>query len=130
LDRFGGLGVGAISFSLPIIVLLTLTLAPSNLAVATFAAILFGVTLGSEIDVLSYLASRYFKMNNLGILYGVMVSLQGFAMGASPVAAGLIYDAAGSYPPILFGLIPVFAFAAILTATLGPPRQAAATLQR
>jgi predicted MFS family arabinose efflux permease len=119
LDRINGSIVGAVGFSLPILVLLTLILAAANIPITAAAALLFGLTLGCEIDVLGYLTSRHFGMRNFGAVFGMLVGLQSLAVGAGPAIAAFVFDRTGSYQLVLIGLVPVFAASAILISTLG-----------
>lgn len=119
LDRINGSIVGAVGFSLPILVLLTLILSAANIPITAAAALLFGLTLGCEIDVLGYLTSRHFGMRNFGAVFGMLVGLQSLAVGAGPAIAAFVFDRTGSYQLVLIGLVPVFAASAILISTLG-----------
>lgn len=119
LDRINGSLVGAIGFSLPIVVLVALGEAAAMPWVAAPAAFLFGLTLGCEVDVLGYLASRHFGMRAFGALFGSMVGLQSLAVGTGPLLAGYIYDTTGGYQAALIGFVPVFIASSMLISTLG-----------
>lgn len=64
---------------------------------AALTAVLIGVGFGAEIDLMSYLSSRYFGRREFGTLYSFIYSafLVGTAMG--PLVAGFIFDATRSY---------------------------------
>lgn len=64
---------------------------------APLTAVLIGVGFGAEIDLMSYLSSRYFNRRKFGTLYSYVYSafMVGSALG--PVAAGFIFDSVGSY---------------------------------
>jgi predicted MFS family arabinose efflux permease len=119
LDRINGSIVGAVGFSLPILVLLTLIFADANVPATSATALLFGLTLGCEIDVLGYLTSRHFGMRNFGAVFGMLVGLQSLAVRAGPAIAAFVFDRTGSYQLVLIGLMPVFAASATLISTLG-----------
>jgi MFS family permease len=64
-------------------------------------AVLIGLSLGAELDLLAFLTSRYFGMRSFGVLYGMQFS--GFMIGASlgPVLYGMTFDMNGNYQVIL-----------------------------
>lgn len=64
---------------------------------AALTAVLIGIGFGAEIDLMSYLSSRYFGPREFGSLYSFVYSafMVGSALG--PVAAGFIFDSAKSY---------------------------------
>lgn len=64
---------------------------------APLGAIAYGLTIGSEIDILAYLIARYFGMRAYGRIYGAlyMALLAGAAL--SPLGYGLGVDQTGSY---------------------------------
>lgn len=68
---------------------------------AYFAAALAGLSIGAEIDLLAYLATRYFGLGSFGLTYGLLFT--GFLLGTAvgPVAYGKTFDVAGSYAPVL-----------------------------
>lgn len=64
---------------------------------ALIAVLCIGVALGAEIDVASYMTSRYFGVKNYGKIFGVIYSaLIGGGIFAHPYY-GFIYDKYGSY---------------------------------
>ena len=82
------------------------------------AALLLGLSMGAEIDLLAYLAGRYFGLKSFAVIYGLLFSafLAGTALG--PWAYGVAYDANGSYSLILVVGAGCCALAAIVTGLL------------
>ena len=82
------------------------------------AALLLGLSMGAEIDLLAYLAGRYFGLKSFAVIYGLLFSafLAGTALG--PWAYGEAYDACGSYSLMLAVGGGCCAVAAILTGFL------------
>ncbi len=68
---------------------------------AFLAAMLIGLSIGAEIDLLAYLATRYFGLQSFGLVYGLLFSafLIGSAIG--PVFYGAGFDTTGSYLTVL-----------------------------
>ena len=82
------------------------------------AALLLGLSMGAEIDLLAYLAGRYFGLKSFAVIYGMLFSafLAGTALG--PWAYGAAYDSYGSYSLMLAVGGGCCALAAILTGFL------------
>ena len=85
------------------------------------AALILGLVLGAEMDLLAFFAARFFPPDAYGAAYSGLFSvfLVGGAIG--PGAAGFLFDATGSYalPLQLGGLALGLSAAAILLLTRG-----------
>ncbi len=77
-----------------------LAIAPSGWS-ALLAAVLIGLSIGAEIDLLAYLTTRYFGLANFGTVYGIMFAALLAGTSAGPVSFGLGYELTGSYVSIL-----------------------------
>ncbi|CAN5477661.1 MFS transporter [soil metagenome] len=109
LDRFHAPKVARIFLALPALALAVLHVR-ADLPSAYFAAALLGLAAGAEVDLLSYLISRYFGLRSYGAIYGTALSLFGLGAGLGPILTGLAFDSFGSYDPAL--LAGIFAFLA------------------
>jgi predicted MFS family arabinose efflux permease len=121
LDRFPAAWVGATAFLLPIFGCLALNAFPGNQPAACFAAILFGLTSGAEIDVVVYLTARHFGLRNYGALFGGMMIALAIGSAAGSLAAARVFDVAGSYAPFLWVTIGFMAASALALFTLPKP---------
>ena len=76
------------------------------------------LSMGAEIDLLAYLAGRYFGLKSFAVIYGLLFSafLAGTALG--PWAYGTAYDADGSYAAMLLIGAGCCAVAALITGFL------------
>ena len=85
---------------------------------AFLAALAIGLSLGAEIDMLAYLTSRYFGVDNFGKIYGILFAsfLIGTSMG--PYAFGLAYETYGSYREVLISAVIVIIISAVTTLLL------------
>ncbi len=119
LDRVSGAVIGGVGFALPIVVVLALYGAGSLPLVAASAAFLLGVTLGTEVDVIGYVTSRYFGMRNFGGVFGTLIGLQSLAVGVGPLAASFVYDHSRSYDGVLLGTVPIFLLVTLLIVSMG-----------
>lgn len=86
-------------------------------AFAPLTAVLIGIGFGAEIDLMSYLSSRYFDRSAFGALYSFVYSLFMIGSALGPVVAGFLFDAQGTYstPLILAATMMVVAAALLFT---------------
>ena len=87
-------------------------------APAFLAALCIGLSLGAEIDMLAYLTSRYFGVDNFGKIYGILFA--SFLIGTSlgPYLFGLAYETYGSYREVLLSAVFVIIISAVTTLLL------------
>jgi MFS family permease len=128
LDRFAGHRVGAVAFLIPIIACVLLLLDGANPVSQAFAAAAIGLTIGSEVDVIAYLAAKHFGLKNFGALYGVMQIALACGTAFGPLAAASVFDHYGSYSPFLMLTIALLATSAASLFSLGQPPQLAPPL--
>ena len=64
---------------------------------------LMGLGLGTEIDMIAFLITRYFGQRAFGQIYGWFFMIFGLGSGVGPFLGGVTYDRAGSYNPALIG---------------------------
>jgi MFS family permease len=119
LDRLAGHLVGAAAFVIPIIACALLLLDGTNPAYQVASAVIFGLTLGSEVDVIAYLAAKQFGLRHFGSLYGMMVTALALGTAFGPLAAGAVFDHYGSYAPFLMLTAVLMAASALTLASLG-----------
>ncbi|MCB2106722.1 MAG: MFS transporter [Rhodobacteraceae bacterium] len=85
------------------------------------AAITFGLAAGSEVDLVPYLAARYFGLKSYGKVYGWMFVLFYAGVGIGPLFLGRMFDVYGNYTFALTIIMPVLAAGALAIALLGKP---------
>lgn len=119
LDRVPAPLVAGPAFALPIISCFILRDFDGSMGAAIAVAALNGMTIGAEIDLIAFLASRYFGMRQFGLIYGICFSSFTILYGVMPAIAGRIYDSTGSYDGVLIVLGLMLAASATLAATLG-----------
>ena len=85
---------------------------------AFLAALCIGLSLGAEIDMLAYLTSRYFGVDNFGKIYGILFA--SFLIGTSlgPYLFGLAYETYNSYREVLLAAVIVIIISAVTTLLL------------
>ena len=96
LDRFYANYTAAWLFSICAAGIAAVTYGQSHWT-AFAAAILVGVGMGAESDVVPYLLTRYFGLRRFSELYGYTWSVYAVAGGVGPIFAGLVFDSTASY---------------------------------
>jgi predicted MFS family arabinose efflux permease len=120
-DHFEPRAVAAIAFLLPGIACAMLLGLDGGFAFSAATAVMMGLGMGAEVDVLAYLTSRYFGLRRYGMLFGILIGLYGIGIGGGSALAGLFHDRTQSYDMTLLILGAAAFGAALLAATLGPP---------
>jgi MFS family permease len=97
-------------------------LLPSNRCCALVGAFLLGLGLGAEVDLIPYLASRYFGLRDFGKVYSSLFAAFALAGALGPLTMALGFDRTGSYRYPLVASFFVTVSAAVLMTRLGPHR--------
>ncbi len=119
MDRVFAPYVG-IAFMLgPVIGLAMLALGASG-GWALAAAILLGLAIGAEFDILGYFTSRYAGLKAYGMVYGIMLACFQLGGGIGPYVMGIGFDRTGSYDIVLWTFCAMFLTSCILFGLLGP----------
>jgi MFS family permease len=121
LDRFFAAYVAAFFFSIPLIGMAMLGAGVSG-EWAVAAAVLLGLGIGAEGDIMAYLTSRYFGMAHYGVIYGCILAFFTLGSGTGPWLMAHAFDNWHSYVPGLAGLGVAVAIAIGMVAVLGPYR--------
>ncbi len=69
--------------------------------VAWLIAVLIGLSIGAEIDLLAYLSGRYFGLAHFGSVYGFMFAALLVGTSLGPLSFGAVFELSGSYLPVL-----------------------------
>lgn len=112
LDRFHGPYVAIAFIALPALGVIVL-LSSADPKIIAAGAVLVGLGLGAEVDLIGYLQSRYFGLRAFGQVYGYLFAI--FTVGAAigPFIMAATFDSFGSYRPLLWAFLGVMAVAAI-----------------
>ncbi|MGB3426392.1 MAG: MFS transporter [Castellaniella sp.] len=100
LDRYPAPYVAILFFCLPLAGQALLLLNHSQHA-GLVAAVLIGLGLGAEIDLIAFMQSRYFGHKAFGEIYGYFFAIFMFASGFGPFLMGQTFHISGSYEPFL-----------------------------
>ena len=113
--------VTAVAFALPALTCLWLLLFPLDFTTAAALAVLIGLGMGSEVDAVAYLSSRYFGTRRYGLIFGILISVYGFAIGIASWVVGMAFDETGNYDAVLLTLVVGVIVAIMLMLSLGAP---------
>jgi predicted MFS family arabinose efflux permease len=119
LDRFPGHVVGGVAFLLPAVALSLLLIDGGNPLFQIAAAATLGLTVGSEVDVIAFLAAKHFGLKSFGALYGALIMALGIGIAIGPLASGMVFDSYGSYQPFLALAIGLMVIGSISLLSLG-----------
>lgn len=97
LDRLFAPRLAAVAMMFPLLTCFILATDAGSTFWAAFAAIALGLSLGAEVNMVSYLAARYFGLRHYGFICGVIYG--GFALGIAAGAffPGYLFDQFGNY---------------------------------
>lgn len=70
---------------------------PLSFGTYALAAMLIGMATGMELDMLGFLATRYFGLAHFAPIYGRLYMFVSIGAGSAPLAFGSAYDLTGSY---------------------------------
>ncbi len=123
--------VAALAFSLGAAGLALLAWLPApSLAVTSTGAVLFGLTVGAEGDIMPFLVRRYFGLLQFSLFFGVFLGIYSLGGVVGPVLYGAVFDRLHGYGAALGSGAAICAGAALAILALGPYRFAAAAAAR
>lgn len=121
VDRLPARYVAAVVSLLPVAAAILLLTFTGVGWVALFAPLCIGLAMGSEGDIIAYIAARYFGPRRYGSAFGVYMALYGFGFAFAPVIGGAVYDALGSYDDVLGTIAVTLVISAGLLGSIGRP---------
>jgi MFS family permease len=121
LDQFFAPRVAGLLFSTVAIGIAFLALS-HTISSALIAALLVGLGIGAEVDIIAYLTSRYFGLRSYGAIFGSIWAIFGMSGGLGAYLMGFGFDKTGSYVVPLSGFFCAAVLAVLLIMMLGPYR--------
>lgn len=122
IDRFSPQRIQTMILALAAVGTLMLAFAGSSV-IALAGAVLLGIGLGSEADVLPYLLARYVGRKHFSVLYGLTWTAYAIGGATGPMFVGHLYDLAGAYTYRSIVYLAGFAIAAVGVSLLLPRKQ-------
>jgi MFS family permease len=117
VDRIFAPYVASVFFLAPIAGYVLLDSAAGPLP--AIGVVLLGLGLGTEIDLIAFLVSRYFGQRAFGELYGYFFMVFGFGSSIGRTLAGFIFDLTRSYNAAFIGAAALLVAAVIIVNRLG-----------
>jgi MFS family permease len=121
IDHFRASHVGALVFLLPVAAVLLLLYGQGNALAPALVAIMLGLTLGAEVDVIVYLTTRFFGLRNFGALYGGLLAALSIGTATGPLVASVIFDRTNGYDPFFWLAIGLLLLSSLSLLTLPNP---------
>lgn len=121
IDHFRASYVGATVFLLPVAAVLLLLYGQYYPPAPALIAIMLGLTLGAEVDVIVYLTTRFFGLKNFGALYGGLLAALSIGTAIGPLIASMIFDRTGSYDQFFWLAIGMLVLSSLSLFTLPKP---------
>jgi MFS family permease len=121
LDRFNGSLVAICFFIVPMCGIALLASGATGF-VPILGAVLCGMGIGAEVDLMAFFTSRYFGLKAYGKIYGMMFAFFAVSTGVGPYLSGLSYDVYHSYTPIFMIFEGMLVVTCLLFLPLGPYR--------
>jgi MFS family permease len=118
LDRIFAPIVATVFFALPLVGILIL-LATTDASLVIPAAILVGLGLGAEVDLIAFLQTRYLGLRAFGEIYGYLFAVFMVGSAIGPFAMGMSFQVLHSYSPALWVLAAGLVISCFLMAWLG-----------
>ncbi|MBH5323433.1 MFS transporter [Erythrobacter sp. JGD-13] len=120
IDRLWAPGVATFVLVLAAIGALTIAFSTTNVLLAGFGVLMLGMAQGAELDLIAFLAMRYFGMRAYSAIYGTLMISFAFALPFGATMFGILYDSRGDYFAALLIGAGLLVFAAFLFRLLGP----------
>lgn len=119
LDRFYPPLIAGVAFALPALASVLLLQHGHGFIWTVLGALLAGVSLGAEIQIVSFLTGRYFGLRRYGAIYGFSYGFYSIGFGLGPVFAANAYDRFKSYDPFLIIAFVGLAISVVVITLLG-----------
>ncbi len=118
VDHYWAPGVAAIAISLSVAGSLILLFDPVYV-LACFAGGLLGFAAGAELDLMSFLAAKYFGLRHYSKIYSWLYAALAMASGIAPSLFALVYDKTGGYTIGFMYCVLCFSTSSLLLLFLG-----------
>jgi MFS family permease len=125
LDAFRPERVAAAALCLAALGMLLWMFGGTHAATALFAVLLVGLSIGAELDFLSYFCARLFGLRHYGAVYGGLAAFFYTGIAVGGIAYGVIHDRTGGYVTAVAMSAVLFVVAACLFLMLGPSMRVA-----
>ncbi len=101
IDKVWAPGVAFVLLAMPVITLAMFAYGTLTPATALIAVCLLGIAAGVEYDLMAFLVSKYFGLQNYGAIYGALYGFFALGAGLSPFIYSWAQETHGGYGKIL-----------------------------
>ena len=124
VTRVRGNRIMVVLVALPIVSCLMMMPPKISLLAGCIAVVFGGLSSGGQLEMLTYLTSRYFGMKAFGTIFGFIGGVLSLTLGVGPLIFGKLFDLTHSYSLQLAIGIPLSLISVVLMLLLGaPPEQ-------
>jgi MFS family permease len=120
IDRFWGPLVGAALMFPAALAVLALALLHPGVAASALIVFVAGLAAGAEVDLMAYLASRYFGLREFGRIFAALYTAFALGPGVMVPLFGRLRDVSGNYDSGLIMVAGGIALFGVLLLGLGP----------
>ncbi|MCG8443645.1 MAG: MFS transporter [Caulobacterales bacterium] len=118
VDKFWAPGIAGVSMVMPFIGA-TIFAGSPGLEWAILAGFLIGFAAGAELDLMSFLAARYFGLRHYAKIYAILYAALAICSGTAPMLFARVHDATESYDLSFRASSVLFLIGAALVLSLG-----------
>ena len=90
-----------------------------SFVMAAIASFTIGFAAGAELDLMAFLAAKYFGLKHYAKIYSVLYATLAVCSGTAPMAFASIYDITGSYDTGFVAATILFLAASMMVLALG-----------
>ncbi|MCB2048370.1 MAG: MFS transporter [Novosphingobium sp.] len=121
IDRYNSSIIAGSVVLLPVISCVLLLNAGGSATVASLAVLIFGLSLGAEVDVIAFLAAQKFGTARFGTIFSFISAGWTLATAVGPLLISLSYDMTGDYQRAILLIMPAYVATSLLLFTIGRP---------
>ena len=103
----------------PILGMILLSQSSSGGPIAVLSAVLLGLGIGAEVDLITYMVSRYFGLKAFGEIYGYLFGIFIVGTGVGPLIMGYSFDNLGDYSRVFIAFALLLSVSCFLLLRLG-----------
>ena len=117
-DRYWAPGIACVCLLMPTIGTL-IFYGDQSFVMAAIASFTIGFAAGAELDLMAFLAAKYFGLKHYAKIYSVLYATLAVCSGTAPMAFASIYDITGSYDTGFVAATVLFLAASMMVLALG-----------
>ena len=117
-DRYWAPGIACVCLLMPTVGTL-IFYGDQSFVMAAIASFTIGFAAGAELDLMAFLAAKYFGLKHYAKIYSVLYATLAVCSGTAPMAFASVYDITGSYDTGFVAATVLFLAASMMVLALG-----------